>query len=70
VRFVVAADFASRFDAEHAAHELAVAEIPYIIRSDDEALFGHGMSSLHGATLLVPEDRLEEVYALLEGLGD
>ena len=67
MRFVTVAEFGSRFEAELAAQDLAVAEIPYIIRSDDEALFGSGLSSLHGATLLVPGDRLGELGGRIRG---
>lgn len=66
MRFVPVAEFRSRFEAELAAQELEVAGIPFIIRSDDEALFGNGLSSLHGATLLVPEDRFGPALAIVE----
>jgi hypothetical protein len=68
VPFVGAAEFASRWEAELAAQELELVGIPFIIRSDDQALFGNGLSSLHGAALLVPAEHLEEARALIAAL--
>ncbi len=66
MRFVAIADFPSRFDAEIAAQDLALTGIPFIIKSDDLAVFGTGLPSLMGAELHVPESMAEAAVEILE----
>ena len=59
--------FNSRLEAETVGHALDQYDIPFLVQSGDVGMFGPGMvgSSPVGATLLVPEDRFEEVEQLL-----
>ena len=61
------ARFGSRLEAEAIGHALDQYDIPFMIQSGDTGMFGPGMVgwSPEGATLLVPEDRLDEVKDLL-----
>ena len=61
------ARFSSRLEAEAVGHALDQYDIPFMIQSGDTGMFGPGMVgwSPEGATLLVPEDRLDEVKELL-----
>jgi hypothetical protein len=65
MRFVPIADYPSRFDAEIAAQDLELADIPYIIKSDDLAVGGGG-TSLMFAELHVPEDLVAQAIEILE----
>ena len=59
--------FSSRIEAETIGHALDQYEVPFLVQSGDTGMFGPGMigRSPAGASLLVPEDRLEEVRQLL-----
>ena len=61
------ARFGSRLEAEAVGHALDQYDIPFMVQSGDTGMFGPGMVgwSPEGATLLVPEDRLDEVKELL-----
>lgn len=61
------ARFGSRLEAETVGHALDQYDIPFMVQSGDTGMFGPGMVgwSPEGATLLVPEDRLDEVKELL-----
>jgi hypothetical protein len=62
--------FRSRLEAEAVGHALDQYGIPFLVQSGDTGMFGPGMVgwSPVGASLLVPEDRLEEVRELLSCL--
>lgn len=59
--------FNSRLEAEAIGHALDPHGIPFMVQSGDVGMFGPGMVGMSpvGATLLVPEERLEEVRELL-----
>ena len=61
------ASFHSRLEAETIGHALDQFGIPFLVRSDDLAIFGPGHigHTPQGATLWVPEDRQAEVRELL-----
>ena len=65
--FAEVARFSSRLEAEAIGHALDQYDIPFMVQSADTGMFGPGMVgwSPEGATLLVPEDRLDEVKELL-----
>ncbi len=60
--------FNSRIEAETIGHALDPHGIPFLVQSGDVGMFGPGMvgRSPAGATLLVPEESLEEVRRLLD----
>jgi hypothetical protein len=62
--------FRSRLEAEAVGHALDQYDIPFLVQSGDTGMFGPGMVgwSPVGASLLVPENRLEEVRELLSCL--
>lgn len=60
--------FSSRIEAETIGHALDQYGIPFLVQSGDTGMFGPGMigKSPVGASLLVPEDRIDEVRQLLD----
>jgi hypothetical protein len=68
MEFIEIARFASRLEAETIGHALDPYDIPFLVQSPDIAIFGPGMvgASPVGASLLVPEDRIDEVRRLLD----
>lgn len=68
MEFIEIARFASRLEAETIGHALDSYDIPFLVQSPDIAIFGPGMvgASPVGATLLVPENRIDEVRRLLD----
>ncbi|MDX1500905.1 MAG: hypothetical protein R3325_00990 [Thermoanaerobaculia bacterium] len=60
--------FNSRLEAETIGHALDAHDIPFLVQSGDVGMFGPGMigRSPVGASLLVPEERLDEVRRLLD----
>ena len=67
MKYVEIARFNSRLEAETIGHALDQYDIPFVVQSPDIGIFGPGMtgSSPLGASLQVPEDRVEEVEELL-----
>ena len=65
------ARFTSRLEAETVGHALDQYEIPFVVQSPDVGMFGPGMvgTSPVGASLMVPEDRLDDVRELLSCLA-
>lgn len=65
--FTKVGDFSSRLEAETIGHALEQHSIPFIVQSDDVGIFGPGHSGVtpQGATLLVPEEHVEQVRELL-----
>ena len=68
MEFVEIARFSSRLEAETIGHALDPHQIPFLVQSPDIGMFGPGHigSSVVGASLMVPSDRLEEVQRLLD----
>lgn len=69
------AEFPSRLEAETVGHALDQYGIPFLVKSEDIGFFGPTAagSSVWGASLWVPGERLEEVKKLLScvaGEGD
>ena len=60
--------FNSRIEAETVGHALDQYDIPFMVQSGDTGMFGPGMigRSPVGASLLVPEEHLDEVRELLD----
>lgn len=67
MEFKEIARFSSLLEAETIGHALDQYDIPFLVQSEAVGMFGPGMmgTSPVGATLLVPEDRVEEVRELL-----
>jgi hypothetical protein len=67
MKYVEIARFSSRLEAETVGHALDPYDIPFVVQSPDIGIFGPGMTgaSPFGASLQVPEDRVEEVEELL-----
>jgi len=67
LKFVVAASFGTRLEAETIGHALDQHGIPFYVQSEDIGFFGTGglVRSPFGARLMVPSDRLAEVAELL-----
>lgn len=59
--------FNSRIEAEVVGHALDQYDIPFLVQSGDTGMFGPGMvgRSPVGASLLVPDEHVEEVRELL-----
>jgi hypothetical protein len=66
--FVAFKTYSSTIEAEMHAGILHEAGIPAIVQSPGHGLFGAGFSGLmvHGVTLLVPEDQLEDAGELID----
>jgi len=67
MKYVEIARFSSRLEAETVGHALDQYDIPFVVQSPDIGIFGPGMTGASplGASLRVPEDRVEEVEELL-----
>jgi hypothetical protein len=66
--FVAFKTYSSTIEAEMHAGILHEAGIPAIVQSPGHGMFGAGFSGLfvHGVTLLVPEDQLEDAGELID----